>query len=153
MLFFRVLLASCTLLTLTGWFWLHRPYSPSQSLPPVSFVAFQLHTASPGAGASLAEAVRTWPGITASSYSPTSDLLAVGFTAASSALEIQQRIEALVPYRVAQKTFTRPVGPQCPVPRALTAKIPPFLLSTALVSFILLCFSWVSGFRRPACSG
>lgn len=144
---FRIPLSILSVLALGAWYWLRVPWSPTQTLAPVTFAAFRLAAASPEAGAALAGAAREWPGVTATAYNPSSDLLALSFTAVTDEQVLQRRIESLLPHPVARARFPAPEGPQCPVPHALLARLPGILLWTGLFAGLFACFAWRSA--RP----
>ncbi|MCC6460881.1 MAG: hypothetical protein IT260_10455 [Saprospiraceae bacterium] len=139
---FRIPLSILAVLALGAWYWLRVPWSPTQTLAPVSLVAFRLQAANPEAGLALAAAAREWPGVTATTYNPSSDLLALSFTAATSEPDLQRRMETLLPRPVVKARFPAATGPQCPIPHGLLAQIPDVLLWTGLLAGLLSLFAW-----------
>jgi len=134
MQFFRAFLALVSLSCLAGWFSLRKPYSPSQDLPPVTITAFTANAPSPEAGQSLADAARSWQGVTASTYNPTSDLLALTHWTSVKENDLQSRLQMLAGQRIERKIFPEPSGAKCPVPQETLAALPGWLLGLGLLS-------------------
>lgn len=129
----RILLAFFAFLCLAGWLWLHKPYSPADDLPTVTYTAFQVNAPAAEAGRALAKAARGWEGVTASAYNISSGLLVLSHTEFLSEKDLQSRLNILTATPVSKKIFPAPTGSQCPVPAAALASLPQWLLGIGLV--------------------
>lgn len=118
---------------LLGWLWLRKPHTPADDLPPITISTFSIDAASPEAGQAFALAAKQWPGVTATTYNTTSGLLAVVHTAQVTEPALQEHISLLAGRTVEKKVFDKPVGPECPVPHAMLAKLPGILLCIGLL--------------------
>lgn len=130
----RFSMAALSLLFFAGWYWLHKPYSPTDDLPPVAYTAFEIHPPSDKAGELLADAARSWKGVTACTFNATSRLLVLSHETTLTEKELQGRLAILSSKTVSKKTFPEPTGPKCPVPQDAIAAIPGWLLGGAVIS-------------------
>lgn len=135
---FRFLLAFLAISGIVGWLWFRQPYSPTQELAPISLTSFEVTPPSLEAGLALADAARTWPGVTAATYTDASQLLSLAHTEALTVAVLQMRLQNLTPAPVKQKIFPAPAGPQCPVPQEFLAALPGYFLVGGLISLLLL---------------
>ena len=119
---------------LTAWFWLRQPYSPTQELLPVAITAFTTRAPSPEAGKALADAAAGWAGVTAATYNASSDLLVLVHQASVDAEDLNGRLQSLASQRIERKVFAEQAGPQCPVPQAMLARLPDWLLGAGLLA-------------------
>lgn len=142
----RFSIALIALSCLAGWFWLRKPYSPTQELQAVSYTAFNVVVPDSTAGLSLAQAARGWEGVTASTFNPKSSLLVVSHTQALPERELLGKLQILSSKPVSKKLFPEPVGPKCPVPQAALASLPNWLLGSGIV--LGLGFIWLSFLRK-----
>ncbi len=150
---FRITLAVLALGCLASWLWLRKPYSPTQDIPAVTLTAFTVHAPSPAAGHALAEAARGWEGVTAATYNPTSDLLALTHWISVHENDLQRGLQVLASRRIERKVFPELTGAKCPVPQEMLAALPSWFLGSGLVAgigFFLLLFSRRSGERTLA---
>ena len=150
---FRITLAVLALGCLASWLWLRKPYSPTQDIPAVTLTAFTVHAPSPAAGHALAEAARGWEGVTAATYNPTSDLLALTHWISVHENDLQRGLQVLASRRIERKVFPELAGAKCPVPQEMLAALPSWFLGAGLVAgigFFLLLFSRRSGERTLA---
>lgn len=115
------------------WYWLTPPPSPTRGLPPVSFVAYHIDGGAP-VGTPVAQAALSWSEVTATTYNPDSELLAVAHTADISESVLRQRISGLANQPVQRVEFPAPDGPKCPVPHQLFGSIAYYFLWLGLAS-------------------
>ncbi len=134
----RFLFACLAVLGIAGWLWLRQPDSPTRELSPISLTTFEVAPPSPEAGLALAAAARTWPGVTAATYTDASKLLSLAHTEVLSVSVLQKRLQTLTPAPVKQKIFHAPTGAQCPVPQEFLAALPGYFLVGGLASLVLL---------------
>lgn len=118
---FRVALALLALGCLAGWLWLRKPYSPTQDIPAVTLTAFTVHAPSRAAGHALAEAARGWEGMTAATYNPASDILALTHWVSLHENDLQRGLQLLASQPIERKVFPELTGAKCPVPQAMLA--------------------------------
>lgn len=146
---FRLTLLLCSLACLCGWLALRRPYGPTDDLELVRYSAFVLHAPSPEAGHALASAAREWPGVRATTYNASSDLLVAIHTSRTDSGALREKLQELSPFSIVPKTFAATAGPQCPVPHEMLAAVPGLLLSLSLGFAALQCaFEWRSRHRK-----
>lgn len=144
----RYIVATCSVLCLAGWGWLHKPYSPTDDLPNVAYSAYEVATPSEEAGNALANAVMTWNGVTASTFNQQSGLIVVSHYLTLDAETIRRQIQNLSSCPVTLKEFPELPGPKCPVPARALIMLPGWLLSGAIGFGI--CFLLISFFdKRP----
>jgi hypothetical protein len=144
----RITLAASALLFLSGWLWLRPPYSPTQTIPPVSYTAFEVQVGTEQAGVALAQAARGWKGVTASTFNPSSGLLVLSHTEEASVRDLQGRLQILSSAPVSKKVFPEPAGAKCPVPQATIAALPFWLLGLGLTTGLGFILLWVLD-RKP----
>lgn len=143
---FRIALAALTALGFGAWFWLRQPYSPTQDLPAISLTAFNLASSDPELGQWLALQARTWPGVTASTYNPVSQLIVLAHTETQEISDLQQQLQAFSSVQVSQKIFPEPSGPKCPVPQSALATVPTLCLAVASMAALLLTLTFMRRF-------
>lgn len=136
----QILLFVLAVLCLASWLGMRKPYSPSDDLPMVAYQAFDVKGISVDAGETLAQKARQWPGITAVTFNPSSELLVLSFTNITNEQELLGKIQAQTSVTVHKKVFPKPDGPQCPVPISLIAAFPTYLFwaGSVLASIWLL---------------
>ena len=148
MRFIRFTLLLLALISLSGWWVMRRPVSPTDQLPAVRYAAFELSGSAAVHGDSLATIVRTWNGVTAVSFNPTSDLLTLSVETHHPETGLLDQLDRVAGQEIRPKVFDTPSGPQCPVPARLLIELPRYLLMAGLLlggiglSFFI--------FRRPA---
>lgn len=150
--FFRAFLVLVALACFAGWLSLRKPYSPAQGLPPVAITAFTANAPAPEAGKSLADAARGWQGVTAATYTPSSDLLVLTHWTSVEGSDLQNRLQKLASQRIERKIFPEPAGAKCPVPQETLAALPGWFLGlglTAAAAFLLL-YANTTRQREPA---
>lgn len=133
----KIVLLLLSLFLLSAWLYIYLNQSPSSSLPPVAFSAFQVKPSTSASGQETADLLRSWPGITAVRYNPDSDILAVGYTEQYSESSLRSKIESLTSSQVSTVRFSVPEGPQCPVPHSLIAQFPKILFWTGSACALL----------------
>ncbi len=143
--FFLVL---TSLLCFAGWLRVATPYSPSQDLPLISITAFEIHAPNVVAGQALAQAARSWTGVTAATYNANSGLLVLSHTLDQSASSLKSRIDILNPHPVSIKVFPEPAGAKCPVPASALAVLPGILLGCSAVSLLIAIMLFISHAKR-----
>lgn len=136
----QVLLFVLATLCLACWLGMRKPYSPSDDLPMVTYQAFDVKGIAADAGETLAEKARQWPGITAVTFNPSSELLVLSFTEVTNEQELLGKIQANSSVAVSKKIFPKPDGPQCPVPMSLIVAFPTYLFWAGAV----LASIWVA---------
>lgn len=143
----HLLLLVLAVVCLGAWMGLRKPYSPSDDLPLVTYQAFNVADISDEAGEALAQNVREWPGITATTFNPSSDLLVLSYTEEYTEAALLAKIQGISSVAVSKKTFEKPAGPECPVPMSLIVAFPTYLFWTGvffsaclLISFYILPF-------------
>lgn len=135
-LFLLVLAVLC----LSSWMGMRKPYSPSDDLPMVTYQAFDVAGISDEAGEALAQKVREWSGITATTFNPDSDLLVLSYTNEHSEANLLTKIQANTSVTVSKKTFEKPTGPECPVPMSLIVAFPTYLFWAGIFFSTCLLF-------------
>ena len=123
----NLLLLVLTTVCLAGWMGMRKPYSPSDDLPLVTYQAFDVAGISDEDGESLAQKVREWSGITATTFNPDSDLLVLSYNNEHSEATLLPKIQACTSVAVSKKIFEKPAGPECPVPMSLIVAFPTYL--------------------------
>lgn len=143
----HLLLFVLAVVCLGSWMGMRKPYSPSDDLPLVTYQAFDVAGIGDEDGESLAQKIREWSGITATTFNPSSDLLVLSYTDKYSEATLLAKIQANTSIAVSKKTFETPAGPQCPVPMSLIAAFPTYLFwagiffsACLLLSFYFLPF-------------
>jgi len=131
----KITLSVAGIVSLGLWQVLKPPYSPTQTLPSVSYGAFQVQC-TPEKGASFAHSVACWEEVTATSYNPESGLLAVAYTDAVTETALIQRMERLSQGPVGKVHFPAVSGPKCPVPHHLLRHIPTGLLILGVAALL-----------------
>jgi hypothetical protein len=129
----RWILLCFALLGLGGWRYLRQPWSPTQDLPKVQYTAVEVANTS---GAGLATELRTWKGVTATTYNDNSGLLVVAHTNALPETQLLNQLSQKTSKPLAAKVF-KIEGPQCPVPFGLIHQLPSYLLAFGLVTGFL----------------
>lgn len=143
----HLLLLVLAMVCLGAWMGMRKPYSPSDDLPLVTYQAFDVAGISDEAGEALAQKVRQWAGITATTFNPDSDLLVLSYTEQQSEAALLSKLQASTSVAVSKKTFEKPAGPECPVPMDLIVAFPTYLFwagvffsTCLLISFYFLPF-------------
>lgn len=136
----QILLFVLAVLCLASWLGMRKPYSPSDDLPMVAYQAFDVKGIPTDEGETLAQKARQWPGITAVTFNPSSELLVLSFTNATNDQELLSKIQANATVAVSKKVFPKPDGPACPVPMSLIVAFPTYLFwaGTVLASIWLI---------------
>ncbi len=88
---------------LGSWMGMRKPYSPSDDLPLVTYQAFDVAGISDEDGEALAQKVREWSGITATTFNPDSDLLVLSYTKEHSEATLLPKIQAYASLAVRKK--------------------------------------------------
>lgn len=143
----HLLLLVLAVVCLGTWMGMRKPYSPSDDLPLVTYQAFDVAGISDKAGEALAQKVHEWPGITATTFNPSSDLLVLSYTEEHTEAALLSKIQANTSVAVSKKVFEKPAGPACPVPMSLIVAFPTYLFwagvffsTCLLLSFYFLPF-------------
>lgn len=123
----HLLLLVLATVCLGSWMGMRKPYSPSDDLPLVTYQAFDVAGISDKDGEALAQKIREWSGITATTFNPGSDLLVLSYTTEHSEATLLPKIQAYTSVVVSKKTFEKPAGPECPVPMSLILAFPTYL--------------------------
>lgn len=137
-LFLLVLAVVC----LSSWMGMRKPYSPSDDLPLVTYQAFDVAGINDEDGEALAQKVRQWSGITATTFNPDSDLLVLSYTEAHTEAALLSKIQANTSTTVSKKVFEKPAGPACPVPMSLIVAFPTYLFWAGIFFSICLVISF-----------
>lgn len=135
-------------LCLVTWLYLRPAYSPTQSLDPVAYTAFSISPPTEVAGYALAQAVRGWQGVTASTYNHQSGLLVICHTEKAPEASLLDRLQILSATKVSKKVFPEPVGPKCPVPQAAFAALPTGFLLLGMAGFMGFLGAYVFGKKK-----
>jgi hypothetical protein len=138
----HLLLLVLAMVCLGSWMGTRKPYSPSDDLPLVTYQAFDVAGISDEDGKALAQKVREWSGITATTFNPDSDLLVLSFTEEHSEATLLPKIQACTSVAVSKKTFETPAGPQCPVPMSLIMAFPTYLFWAGILFSACLVLSF-----------
>lgn len=138
----HLLLLVLTMVCLGAWVGMRKPYSPSDDLPLVTYQAFDVAGISDEAGEALAQKVRQWPGITATTFNPISDLLVLSYTEEQSEAALLSKLQANSSVALSKKTFEKPAGPACPVPMSLIVAFPTYLFWAGVFFSICLLLSF-----------
>lgn len=133
----RLSLLLLSLACFWGWLTLRQPYSPTDDLEQVCYTAFTVHAPGPEAGLALARAAREWPGVRATTYNASSDLLVAIHTDETSPDLLREKLQELSSRPLSPKTFSAPAGPGCPVPHETLAALPGIFLGLG-IGFICL---------------
>lgn len=144
----RIALGVITLLALSGWLWLRKPYSPSNDLPLVYYPAFVVEGIDSTAGARLAAEAKTWPGINTSNFNHKSSLLSVACRKGTDEEALMAQIREAAGVNVYKKDFSSPGAPQCPVPFEVIQRIPLYLLLTGYIAFTLTLLTLIPFFIK-----
>lgn len=144
----RIVFGVITLLALSGWLWLRKPYSPSNDLPAVYYPAFVVEGIDSVAGAQLAGTVKTWPGINTSSFNHRSSLLSVACLKGTDEDALIAKIQQAAGTSVYKKAFAAPAGAQCPVPFEMIQRIPLYLLLTGYIGLTLTLLTLIPFFTK-----
>ena len=136
----HLLLFVLAMVCLGSWMGMRKPYSPSDDLPLVTYQAFDVAGIGDEDGESLAQKIREWSGITATTFNPNSDLLVLSYTDKYSEATLLAKIQANTSVAVSKKTFETPAGPQCPVPMSLIVAFPTYLFWAGIFFSTCLLF-------------
>lgn len=138
----HLLLLVLATVCLGAWMGMRKPYSPSDDLPLVTYQAFDVAGISDEAGEALAQRARQWPGITATTFNPNSDLLVLSYTEEQSEATLLSKLQASTRIAVSKKTFEKPAGPECPVPMSLIVAFPTYLFWAGVLFSACLVLSF-----------
>lgn len=138
----HLLLLVLSMVCLGAWMGMRKPYSPSDDLPLVTYQAFDVAGISDEAGETLAQKVRQWTGITATTFNPDSDLLVLSYTEEQSEAALLSKLQATTSVAVSKKIFEKPAGPECPVPMSLIVAFPTYLFWAGVFFSTCLLFSF-----------